>query len=368
MVGVLAGTIRPPFAERAKSVTPRSISPASRASIELISTPRNGPTAWIAPNCPLPDGMLGSRRTAARVTLGEICLSNSSHFPLMPYSMLENPVALPPGRARLMAKPPPTGSLVFTNTIGTVRVARCSGAMPELPLTKMTSDAGKRFRTVRCRRQEQPDAAHPFRLLRARRERPPAVPPSIVMNSRRFTRSPRRQAREVAKRSSTFDAFFFEALNKRDHLTLFGLGHLELRQGRGGMTKEHVPVAIANPHASVREGHVPAAIVHWSTRARAKKIDEKLLFAHDAVFSAVRPEPPELRIGSEPGQKIIRHCCDCAISTKVFVKGLRQVAHCVLKSVAGRATPAGVVIPSRVYRYRNSGAQPVIGDVSDEKT
>src|SRR5215475_12029342 len=121
MVGVLAGTISPPFAERAKSVTPRSISPASRASIGLISTPRNGPTAWIAPNCPLPDGMLGSRRTAARVTPGEICLSNSSHFALMPYSMLENPVAFPPGRARLVAKPPPTGSLVFTNTIGTVR-------------------------------------------------------------------------------------------------------------------------------------------------------------------------------------------------------------------------------------------------------
>src|SRR5262249_44200131 len=35
----------------------------------------------------------------------------------------------------------PTGSLVFTNTIGTVRVARCSGAMPELPLTKITSGA-----------------------------------------------------------------------------------------------------------------------------------------------------------------------------------------------------------------------------------
>ena len=44
------------------------------------------------------------------------------------------------------------------------------------------------------------DPAHPFRLLRARDERPrrrAAVPPSSVMNSRRFTRSPRRRA--VAK-------------------------------------------------------------------------------------------------------------------------------------------------------------------------
>ena len=30
--------------------------------------------------------LAGSRRTAARVTLGAICLSNSSHFPLMLYS------------------------------------------------------------------------------------------------------------------------------------------------------------------------------------------------------------------------------------------------------------------------------------------
>src|SRR5262249_7655289 len=34
------------------------------------------------------------------------------------------------------------------------------------------SDAGKRFRIVRCPRQEQPDAAHPFTLLRGRRKRP----------------------------------------------------------------------------------------------------------------------------------------------------------------------------------------------------
>src|SRR5262249_49779082 len=34
------------------------------------------------------------------------------------------------------------------------------------------SDAGKRFRIVRGPGQQQPDAAHPFRLLRVRRERP----------------------------------------------------------------------------------------------------------------------------------------------------------------------------------------------------
>ena len=35
------------------------------------------------------------------------------------------PVALPPGRARLATQPPPTGSIVVTNTIGTVRLACC---------------------------------------------------------------------------------------------------------------------------------------------------------------------------------------------------------------------------------------------------
>jgi hypothetical protein len=70
---------------------------------------------------------VGSRRTAARVTPGAICLSSSSHFPLMPYSKLVKPVALPPGRARLSTKPAPTGSVVSVNTIGTVPVTCSNG-------------------------------------------------------------------------------------------------------------------------------------------------------------------------------------------------------------------------------------------------
>jgi hypothetical protein len=50
-------------------------------------------------------------------------LSNSSHFPLTPYSTKEKPVAFPPGRAKLATKPAPTGSLTNTKTIGTVRVS-----------------------------------------------------------------------------------------------------------------------------------------------------------------------------------------------------------------------------------------------------
>jgi hypothetical protein len=55
-------------APRANSVTARSISPASRTSTGLNSTPNDGATIWTAPNCPIPEATAGSRRTAARVT------------------------------------------------------------------------------------------------------------------------------------------------------------------------------------------------------------------------------------------------------------------------------------------------------------
>ena len=101
----------------------------------------HGATDWIAPNWPAPAAMAGSRMTATRVTPGAICLSSSSHFPLMPYSNRVKPVALPPGRARLSTKPAPTGSVTCTNTIGTVRVACSNGTAVALPGARMTSGA-----------------------------------------------------------------------------------------------------------------------------------------------------------------------------------------------------------------------------------
>ena len=47
-------------------------------------------------------------------------------------------MALPPGRARLSTKPPPTGSVAFTNTIGTVRVACYNAPTICTPTPKMT--------------------------------------------------------------------------------------------------------------------------------------------------------------------------------------------------------------------------------------
>ncbi len=97
--------------------------------------------------------------------------------------------------------------------------------------------------------------------------------PSRLLVPRPPARAPRSQRRSA---SLLFNNLFLETLNERDHVALFGLGHLELRQGCGGMTEEHVPVAIADAHASVGEHHVPAAIVHRSARARAEEIDEEL--------------------------------------------------------------------------------------------
>jgi hypothetical protein len=76
------------------------------------------------------------------------------------------------------------------------------------------------------------------------------------------------------------------------------------------MTEEHVPVALADAHASMAEQHVPAAIVRRSARARAEEVDQELLLALDAVFPAMRPEAAELRIGPQSRKQIVRHRCD----------------------------------------------------------
>src|SRR5262249_10503085 len=122
-----------------------------------------------------------------------------------------NPVALPPGCARLATKPAPTGSMTVTNTIGTLRVAcsnaatlavpdaatRTSGASatssvaclrsssasvakrgsmcrlrPSLQPLGERREAGASFRIVRAPIHEHADAPHPLALLRTRRDRP----------------------------------------------------------------------------------------------------------------------------------------------------------------------------------------------------
>src|SRR6516162_7324126 len=94
----------------------------------------------MTPNCPGPVGMLESRRTATRVMLGAICLSSSSHFPLMLYSNAKNPVAVGPAQLRQ----PLQERCGFSHSIW----------------------------IVRCQYLEHADASHSLGLLRTRHRRP----------------------------------------------------------------------------------------------------------------------------------------------------------------------------------------------------
>src|SRR5215510_9823528 len=59
--------INPPVPVRAKSAMSDSISPVSRTSIALVSTLSDDATDWMTANWPMPDAMVASRSTAARV-------------------------------------------------------------------------------------------------------------------------------------------------------------------------------------------------------------------------------------------------------------------------------------------------------------
>src|SRR6266436_3284012 len=89
----------------------------------------------------------GLNKMAARLTRGAISLSSSSHLPVIVGSITVNPVALPPGWAKLSTKPLPTGSATITKTMGMERVC-CSidavrdeflrGSLPRLRVIERT--------------------------------------------------------------------------------------------------------------------------------------------------------------------------------------------------------------------------------------
>src|SRR5262245_12491558 len=154
----------------------RSMSPTSRTSIGLASIPSDGAADWMAPNCPIPEAMVGSRRTATRLTPGAICLSTSSHFPLRPYSNMRKPVALPPGRAKFATKPAPTGSMTTANTIGTVRVACSNGATVVVPEPARITSGASATNSTACLRTSSA-------LVPAQRMSICALRPSVQPNS-----------------------------------------------------------------------------------------------------------------------------------------------------------------------------------------
>ena len=188
-----------------------------------------------------PGGTAGSRRTATRVKRGAISLSNSSHFPLMPYSNLRETCGIAARPRQTLDESGANWIGDCANTIGMVRLA-CSngpavcGANGQDDIRREAQPIPLRVcgcrrhclrpsvrRSVRCGHRSSPiaaghgekpqcgpvasgsvrasthehtDAPHPLCLLRTHRKRPyAAAPPSSVMNSRRFIRSPRRRWR-----------------------------------------------------------------------------------------------------------------------------------------------------------------------------
>jgi hypothetical protein len=63
-------------------------------------------------------------------------------------AVFDKPVTLPPGRARLLTKPAPTGSATCTNTIGTLRVACNNGATVTVPEARRASGSSATMRPI----------------------------------------------------------------------------------------------------------------------------------------------------------------------------------------------------------------------------
>ena len=68
----------------------------------------------------------GLNRSPTRAVRGAIAFNSSIHLPPTAGSLVVKPVMLPPGWAKLAAKPLPIGSDTTANTIGIVRVSRAS--------------------------------------------------------------------------------------------------------------------------------------------------------------------------------------------------------------------------------------------------
>ena len=192
----------------------------------------------------------------------------------MPYSNIVNPVALPPGRAKLATKLAPTGSTTIANTIGTVRVAcsnaatvvvplaptrtsgvdaansaaclrrssalvvaqRCSSAhcvprsSPIVPALFESRGAGLRFRVVRGRGHEHTDPPHSLSCARGR-DGQATAPPTRVMNSRRLYVTSRYKAQRVSWRFDVYSEGAMSLCVKSRRVRCTGLCPLSANSG-----------------------------------------------------------------------------------------------------------------------------------------
>ena len=138
-----------------------------------------------------------SRRSPTRASLGTASLSISSLFVASSNDILENPVTLPPGRARLATRPSPTGSPAFAITMGMEVVAffAANADGPDvatirstLRRTKSAASSGRRSDFCSANRYSRViffPSIHPSLLSSCRNASTRAALPEAVLTSRK---------------------------------------------------------------------------------------------------------------------------------------------------------------------------------------
>ena len=86
------------------------------------------------------------------------------------------------------------------------------------------------------------------------------------------------------------------------------------------MADEALPIALVDSQSLVRDLHVASRVMERAARRRAQEVDQRLLFAEQAILASVLPKPGELRIGLQPNQQIIGNCSNRVVSAEAGVR------------------------------------------------
>src|SRR2546427_590774 len=150
--------------------------------------------------------------------------------------------------------------------------------------------------------------------------------------------------RSRAGRASLLHDVLLEALDEPEHLGLLVALDLEVVERSIDVAQEHLPVALVDPESAVRQLHVASDVVQRATGGRAQEIDQELLFAAHAVFTAMLPEATQLRIRRQPRQQVVGEGRDPIVAAQTPVERIR---HGILLAVE---------LPERgLYRRRARG-------------
>src|SRR5262245_59693136 len=271
---------------------------------------------------------------------------------------------LPPGRARLATRPLPTGSPAVAKTMGMIDVAcfvaRVCG-VPDVTMTLTLSrtnsaalwaarsarPSDQRYSIAMVRPSVQPSsrsrctkaATHSLAAERVLWPKKPmvgslspccartasgqatAAPPSSVMNSRLFTRSPRRRGRESRAVTKTRAPWRFEVDGQLEFDRLFhrevgGLGALQNSVHVASCAPEQVWLARAVRHQSPG-ANVLAQLIHCPQSALRHEVNDPCDTGLVEGFAGHRE-----RIGA-----LLRHCCECGRELDARAHASRDDGH-----------------------------------------